>query len=614
MRHSVLSRRIILALSLISTPLKAQIDLPALLSEDYFDLEQYDAEELADLLAAYQAQPLLWDEISGTELESLPLAEELRARLTALKSAGLTFTDQADFRQRSGMTDEECQIVTSFIRFQADVPNKIQVVQVVSLRNRDGTTDFSKNLLRTRIETPDETVVGLVIENDGGESQVADYWNVTMSRRLGKPGTIFAGAYRLRWGGGLLFNSTYINRSGGAVFNALGSGHSGIRNYVGADENRFLSGVAINLHTGRWQFCPFFSQHHWDATLYENTITALRTDGLHITSAQIQAKDQLREKLWGGGVVYNSGKNQFGVLVARAWYSYPLSLLNNQSAHTVASIFCRFGWQATEFQGELVQQSTSNLSVFSSIRTTFEKIKIGLGGCYIAPEYFAPYANPLKHYSGMPANEWSIFSGVQIAGTCGQWFHKLEYYRRIKTEKEGEEPPGGLDYSTGWLWRDKHGGRLELWLRRSHPTAVEPDDIGWQAKLALEKRLTNECWLTFRVAWRVATESMPSRRSIGYSLYLHQNLPADWELLTGTTQFFIPSSALRIGLYEPGVPLQFNLVTLSDTGWRWFAVVEKRFSNGLKLIFCGKLHQTYSVANGTRKLTAAFDLQLQVDI
>ena len=614
MRHSVLSRRIILALSLISTPLKAQIDLPALLSEDYFDLEQYDAEELADLLAAYQAQPLLWDEISGTELESLPLAEELRARLTALKSAGLTFTDQADFRQRSGMTDEECQIVTSFIRFQADVPNKIQVVQLVSLRNRGGTSDFSKNLLRTRIETPDETVVGLVIENDGGESQVADYWNVTMSRRLGKPGTIFAGAYRLRWGGGLLFNSTYINRSGGAVFNALGSGHSGIRNYVGADENRFLSGVAINLHTGRWQFCPFFSQHHWDATLYENTITALRTDGLHITSAQIQAKDQLREKLWGGGVVYNSGKNQFGVLVARAWYSYPLSLLNNQSAHTVASIFCRFGWQATEFQGELVQQSTSNLSVFSSIRTTFEKIKIGLGGCYIAPEYFAPYANPLKHYSGMPANEWSIFSGAQIAGTCGQWFHKLEYYRRIKTEKEGEEPPGGLDYSTGWLWRDKHGGRLELWLRRSHPTAVEPDDIGWQAKLALEKRLTNECWLTFRVAWRVATESMPSRRSIGYSLYLHQNLPADWELLTGTTQFFIPSSALRIGLYEPGVPLQFNLVTLSDTGWRWFAVVEKRFSNGLKLIFCGKLHQTYSVANGTRKLTAAFDLQLQVDI
>jgi len=614
MRHSFLSRRIILALSLISPPLKAQIDLPALLNEDYFDLEQYDAEELADLLAAYQAQPLVWNELTGTELESLPLAEELRTRLMALKSAGLTFTDQADFRRRSGMTDEECQIVISFIRFQADVPHKMQVVQLTSLRNRDGTTDFSKNLLRTRIETPDETAVGLVIENDGGERQIADYWNVTISRKIGKPGTIFAGAYRLRWGAGLLFNSTYINRAGGVVFNALGSCHSGIRNYVGADENRFLSGVAVNLHLGRWQFYPFFSHHHWDATLNANTITALRTDGLHINSAQIQAKDRLREKLWGGGVVYNSGKNQFGALIYRAWYSYPLTLLNGHSAHTAASIFCRFGWQATEFQGELVQQSTSNLSAFSSIRTTFEKIKIGLGGCYIAPEYFAPYANPLKHYSGMPANEWSIFSGVQIAGAYGQWFHKLEYYRRLKAEKEGQEPPGGLDYSTGWLWRGQHGSRLELWLRRSHPTAIEPDDISWQAKLVLEKRLTSTCRLTVRSAWRVSVESAPHQRSIGYSLYLRQNLPANWELLTGTTQYFIPSSALRIGLYEPGVPLQFNLVTLSDTGWRWFAVVEKRFSNGLNLIFCGKLHQTYSVANGMRKLTAALDLQLQVDI
>ncbi len=159
---------------------------------------------------------------------------------------------------------------------------------------------------------------GLTLQKDAGESwrnqeTLTDF--VSFSAQL-KPNTnyinqINIGDYTLNIGEGLCF------WNGFALGKTLQFGRSKkgktLNSYHGADEFNFLRGSALNIRYGKLSLTPFLSIKRLDASISENNVNTIRTDGAHITESQISGKKALQENIVGGLLSYNSEKVQLGI-------------------------------------------------------------------------------------------------------------------------------------------------------------------------------------------------------------------------------------------------------------------------------------------------------------
>ncbi|MDO9547632.1 MAG: hypothetical protein Q7J65_01530, partial [Candidatus Marinimicrobia bacterium] len=104
------------------------------------------------------------------------------------------------------------------------------------------------------------------------------------------------------------------------------------------------------------------------------------------------------------------------------------------------------------------------------------------------------------------------------------------------------------------------------------------------------------------------------RRGIGTSISLSVSYKKTMELTVGTTQFYSPVYDTRIYLYEPGIPLRFNMVSLYGTGSRYFIVIQNRFRNELTTALSLKTQARRLITESVFTKTFLVEFQMVVDL
>jgi len=265
--------------------------------------------------------------------------------------------------------------------------------------------------------------IGITAENDAGESMLssnnklgADFYSVHGFYRGKKwVRAIALGDYQLELGQGLIC-WTGMSLSKSAEPFTIKRAASGIRPYTGADENRFLRGVAADLKWRNWSFLPFISYCKRDATLDtangEVLVRSFYTSGLHRTPAEIAKKDMILEFLSGFRLKYESRSFHVGFQSIRAHYSdtlTPNSTAYNQfafrgknAAH--GSIDFSYGIKNALFFGEYALDMK-------------QRALAGVGGIMLVPDkrvnFSVLYRNYTPSYNAYYAASFSNFSDVQ---------------------------------------------------------------------------------------------------------------------------------------------------------------------------------------------------------
>lgn len=597
----------------------AQSNVPAELADIYFTDDDLDIDELQEIIYAYQDNPLSWETCRIRDLRALPLNEHLRARLIGLKRRRKAISDWQALVTDTLFTQAEIEALQNFISLSSKRTKSGQALNYISMKNRDETTTLQKTLLRTRYYSRSGWFAGGVVEADCDEPQIWDYRNISFhSPKLFGRLDLWGGAYRLQWGQGLLFSASLMSGRSTDISGNLHPLRSGFKNYLGADENRYLFGTALSLHLKNLNLSAFLSRHFLDATVNDSgVVTNLRSDGLHITASQNKAKDALGEVLAGLSLVYNWQGGSAGALLCTNGYSRGIAALDNRKTIRGVSFFHQQEFQDWVINGELVTLSNGSRAVIENVCVDLEKISFGAGWRYFPPDFFAPLGSPFRKFGGLPANESGFYSGLKIRLRERWWCSGyVDFFRQIQSTQTGTAPLNGMESLIGINHSSGSRGMIEIWYKTNRyyqPSAYSlPADqqVKFHVRRRFTQTFTGEIRATFR--WNNSIRPLNGGQAVG--IVGRIAWPGKMRLTAGTTQYFISQSDFVIYFYEPGLPSQFNLNNLTGSGQRYFLVVNRPIGAACEIAGALRWRHTSPASADDFQQELSFDFQLTIDL
>lgn len=597
----------------------AQSNLPADLSDIYFTDDALDIDELQELIYSYQDNPLIWENCRIKDLRALPLNDRLKARLIDLKRRHPKLVDRQRVSADTLFTAAELEAIRYFINFSAIRTKPSQILNFISMKRQENTTSLQKTLQRVRYHDRQGWFLGMILENDRDEPQIWDYRNFSLhSPKYFNRLDLWGGAYRLQWGQGLLFSANLMSGRGNDVTWNLTKSRTGLNHYLGADENRFLFGTAAIFSTRHLSLTSFFSRHWLDATLDESGIvTNLRSDGLHITASQLQAKDALLETLAGTSLLGECRIGSAGILYYTANYSHHLEALNERKKVSGVSFSHNFEKNDWAVSGELALQSHGSRAWVENLTLDLERFSIGAGWRYFSPDFYAPLGSPFRKFGGLPANESGFYSGLKIRLPDRWWCSAyVDFFREIESSRAGTLAQNGMESLFGVSRSTKDGGMIEAWYKTTRyyhvALASKPRDhqLKFHLRHSFNPAFTGEIRTTFR--WNDSTNFAASGQAIG--LVGRLGISKNTRLVTGLTHFFVSSSDLIVYFYEPGLPSQFNLSNLTGTGRCYFLIINQRIGQSCELGGAVRGRIKSPVSGDDPNLEISGDLQLTFDL
>ncbi len=228
----------------------------------------------------------------------------------------------------------------TFVRYQSLVQNKKGYFSVPDSVKMKSSAYYLGNkghyYSRIRYSYRTNFSVGITAEKDPGEqffrgsqSKGFDFYSFHAFYKGGKYlKSIAIGDYQIQIGQGLNLWSGYAFGKTADVTNVKKTA-TPIRPYTSVDETRFLRGGAIELEYKKIALTTFVSSKKIDATSIVDTssnqfdfISSIQMTGLHRTSAEIQRKNGLTEKIIGANLKYRSRRFQCGVASIYQGYNF----------------------------------------------------------------------------------------------------------------------------------------------------------------------------------------------------------------------------------------------------------------------------------------------------
>lgn len=182
--------------------------------------------------------------------------------------------------------------------------------------------------------------IGMTAEKDAGE----DFFNGTQpngfdfysahifAKNLGFVKRLAIGDYQVQIGQGL---TMWTGLSFGKSAEAMNIKKNGqiIRPYTSVDENLFMRGGALTLAIKNIELTGFYSKKMIDANVSITDtssaeiieVTSFQQTGFHTTLAELEDKDAIEEKIFGGNLAYRTRKLSFGVTATSSLYSAALN-------------------------------------------------------------------------------------------------------------------------------------------------------------------------------------------------------------------------------------------------------------------------------------------------
>ena len=607
-----------LIITIAEAPAFGQNDLSADILDNYFTDNTLDIDELQELIYAYRDNPLVWETCRIKDLRALPLNDYIISQLIELKRHYPKSINLKALVKDTIFTTAEIEAISYFIDFSVKRTKPSQIVNFISLKRQEYTS-LQKSLQRARCYSPQGWFTGIIVENDSDEPILGDYWNISLrSPKYFNSLEILGGAYRLQWGQGLLFaNNLMSGRSTDATGN-LKTSRSGVSNYLGSDENRYLFGSAAQYTSGYFKLIPFISHHRLDATIDTNgTVKNLRSDGLHISSSQLRAKDVLLETLGGASLLGEWDQGSAGILVYNANYSTDLFALNGHRKVSGLSFLHNYQISDWTISGEWAVQETGKKGIIQNLHLSRDRVSFCAGWRYIEPDFFAPLGNPFRKFSSLSGNETGLYSALKIKLPARWRFTGyVDFFRELKNSEPGVAIRNGRESLCGFSRQARNNDLIEAWYKvnRYYHTSLPQQPRDYQLKLHLRHSFSTSFSGEIRTTFRW-NDSIPfAESSQALSVVGKVSISKYTRVTAGNTHYFTGSSDLNIYFYEPGLPFRFNMTLLTGTGQRYFLIISRRIGSNCEIAGAVYGRSNESIHTNDNSFDFSGDLQLTFDL
>ncbi|WP_379091066.1 helix-hairpin-helix domain-containing protein [Pedobacter sp. UC225_65] len=333
-------------------------DLIESIAEDLPD--DFDLSELQDRLTFYKKHPINLNQTTAEELNNLFFLSPLQINnlFTHLKING-KLIDVLELQSIAGFDMQTIQRILPFVTINpSDLVDKITLANLYQLGDNDlvlrfgrilektkGFTDLAGSrylgsperlLLRYKYNYVNRVSASLILEKDAGErlkgSSIpipADYQSAHVAiYHTGRFKKIILGDYGLQFGQGLTLWSGFSFGKAPDVASIVRR-DVGLRAYTSSNEYAFFRGFATTISISKTiDFTPFVSFRKLDASLSlnehgESVLSSLNETGFHRTATEIERKNNITQKVFGGVVQYQKNNLNIGAIAHHTTFNYP---------------------------------------------------------------------------------------------------------------------------------------------------------------------------------------------------------------------------------------------------------------------------------------------------
>ena len=383
--------------------------------------EETDVSPYVDALSDLYDDPLDLNYATATELMQLPNLDPMVARRIVSRRSTKLFEKVSDLSDVEGMTPEVLRSMNPFVKVKqrSAYPGGTRLLHIRTRAARSlmpqsesgtestlGTPEkiYSKIVVRIsgegqfdgrgvtqpEYEAP-SLLIGLLTEKDPGEKSYADFTTGHLYATLPSLSTrVVLGDFVVESGQGLVFwKPGGLSKGSEATAKVARSG-SGIRPSFSSDQSWFFRGAALDCSIGSFNLAAFSSSKSIDADVDSfGVVRRLDVTGLHTTNAQLEKKNQLKERAVGAKIGLHAADGlEIGASVYRSVFSKRVILSGP------------FGFDGTENSGVGIDASyiQSDLSVFGEVAQDYKRIRAGVFGTLLKLHRTASMAILLRSY------------------------------------------------------------------------------------------------------------------------------------------------------------------------------------------------------------------------
>jgi hypothetical protein len=358
------------------------------------------------------------------------------------------------------------------------------------LINDIGLTPFSgdrqKLMLRYTYRFRNLLQWGITAEKDAGEPMFKkgfkkgfDFYSAHLAIRDFRFIKAFvAGDFHINLGQGLIHWQSMAFRKSAETIQVLRQGN-GLRPYNGTDENRFHRGAGIELKKNQWNFLFFIAHDKLDGNILSDSanqfgrrFTSFQTSGLHRTKTELEDKDALTQKAWGGQLVFRKGR--FKIAFNSIQYHFSEIILKKKEPYNLYAISGKrwgnysvdygFSWKNLYLFGETARDFKGNIALEHGLLASLHpQIDFSIVYRNISPAYRAIQSNAFTE-NAEAQNEKGIYTGLSYRPKPGWRVDAyVDLYRFSWVSFSADLPSGGLNQLIQLYW--KPNKKMETYLR-----------------------------------------------------------------------------------------------------------------------------------------------------
>jgi hypothetical protein len=581
---------------------------------------QTDLVQLAENLALLKAEPIAINFADAEELSRIPYLNIFQVsnllayrdqcgkiyshyELLAIKGFDRSLVAQIleflDFRSRPQFPSLKWQEIRRYSR------HNLVARSILDLQEREGFKipkseggfqgGRPEYYLRYRGRYRDILATGFTLQHDAGEpfagaqqSYGFDFASGHLAlNNYGPIKRLIIGDYQAEFGQGLALWSSLAFGKGASILQTRRFGR-GLIPYSGADENRFLRGVAGTFQHQNWELSLFYSNHAQDANISERNesdlpqaVSSIQSTGLHRNASELEDKHANRLKMWGANLNYRGEGFRLGLTGLQQSLQLPLQPRDNQlyQWHRLAgrsweklSLDFNYLYRDLNLFGEVAYQTNgswaASLGLLCNPADGFylsllhRNLNQGFESFYNAPFGEAGTAGEVGNYLGI---DWEISPLLSMRS-----YLDLYRFRWLRFGVDG--PSQGRDALIQFNFKIsryfKSYLRYRFEQRQISPAAQATEAVihplipelrqSW--RLHQSHELSSRWRLASRVEWSLYQENFQKEQ--GWMVYqdLRYQLLRSQLTLTGRIAFIqTPSFNTRIYAYENDLSYAFSI-------------------------------------------------------
>ncbi len=467
---------------------------------------------------------------------------------------------------------------------------------------------------------------GFTAEKDEGEEFFRgtqrngfDFYSAHLFLRdIGRFKSIAVGDYSAQFGQGLTFWNGLAFAAKSSFSMNVKRNAIGLAPYTSVNENLFMRGAAATYALGRnWEATGFFSSKKLDGNVSSVTGTdslgtaieevifsSFQEDGFHRTFRELEKKDAVDERIFGGHLRYKRSTFSMGVTAARVDFGGELSRnlqpynqfdFEGSSNSTIGTDWNLLYRNLTWF-GEVARSANGGLAMNTGAVVALDRrVSMSLLLRDYRRDFHGLYSVAFAEGTN-PWNERGLYAGIEIRPNRQWWFNGyFDQFRFPWLRFQTDAPSDGYDWLAQLNWKPSRGVEVYARVRhqdRARNTAEEVDGIDPLVRVEQTNYRVNATYkVSNSVSLRTRVETVDFQRGSAplrhgvliYQDVVHRPLSSPLELSLRFALFDTESYDARLYAYENELIGVFAIPPYYGRGIRWYAMARLSPLRGVDL-------------------------------